>query len=146
MTIKTSKEEKVRAMAEARETLRRTDPTFNVRYVPETPPVNLEVQRRLRELEQRCATPKPRAAAAAEPAPRTDAENARHFNQLIDNAVNAQRQFIVEVVGGALGEATAEVANEAAAHAEDLIKSLERQLLELRAMDLPELPKMRDIN
>jgi hypothetical protein len=130
-----------------------------------SPEMRREVQRRLRELERQCSEPKP---APAPPPERTDTENARHLRQLIAKAAEEERKFIVEVVGAALGEKTNEVAEEAAAHAEELVKTLERQLLELRTMfaqlltnvammqariirdhgttDLPELPEMRDVN
>ena len=160
-----SKDEKVRILAEARETLRRTDPKLSGMPEPTCrPDPNAEVQRRLRKLEDQCTTPKPRA-----PAPPTEAENQRRLKAMVDKVANAERQFILDVIAGALAEATEEVADEAAEHAASLVKPLEQQMVELKTMfaqlltnvammqatvikehgaiqDLPELPKMRDVN
>jgi Arm DNA-binding domain len=154
-----------RRLAEARETLRRTDPKLSGMPEPTCrADPNAEVQRRLRKLEDQCTTPKPRP-----PVPPTEAENAQRLKQMIDKVANAERQFILDVIAGALAEATEEVAEEAAEHAASLVKPLEQQMMELKTLfaqlltnvammqatvikergaiqDLPELPKMKDVN
>jgi hypothetical protein len=136
-----------------------------------SPETRRAVERRLRELdEQFPLQPKPEPTRRrAAPTERTDAERERHLNQLIANACEAQRQFILDVMAGSLGEASDQITDEAAQHAEGLIKKLEQQILEMRTqfaqlltavavmqahvirdqganVELPELPKMREVN